>query len=213
MADSTNPGKEKTKEVVLPGGKSGPVINYSPQQDSAYLEALKLKLPTLARLENDIKLSEGLWKVERELASGKPWQIAMKNINNIPRQYFIPSGNERVQHEINRQMSQYIPGINTLSPYGAKISFADIGSMLGLTEDVSPVITYKLDYYVEIEVVIYSIRAVVIATLFEGKQPPGPYKITWNGRDDKGRKMPRGDYIGEVRIGKERLIRKRIVIN
>jgi len=137
----------------------------------------------------------------------------MQNINNIPREFFIPTGNEVVQHEINRQMSMYIPGINNLSPYGAKISFADIGSMFGLTEDVSPVITYRLDYYVEVEVVIYSIRAVVIATLFEGKQPPGPYKITWNGRDDNGRKMPRGDYIGEVRIGKERLIRKRIVIN
>ncbi len=198
---------------MLPGGKSGPVINYSSQQDSAYMEALKIKLPAIERLNNDIKLSEELWKVDRELASGKPWQIAMQNINNIPREYFIPTGNQVVQHEINRQMSQYIPGITTLSPYGAKISFADIGSLLGLAEDVSPVIKYRLDYYVEVEVVIYSVRAAVISTLFKGRQPPGPYKITWNGRDDKGRKMPRGDYIGEVRIGKERFIRKRIVIN
>jgi flagellar hook assembly protein FlgD len=56
-------------------------------------------------------------------------------------------------------------------------------------------------------------NAVIIATMFDGIQSPGDFTYTWNGRDDSGRLLPVGDYVGEVRIGKEKLIRKRIYLS
>ncbi|MBR3090812.1 MAG: hypothetical protein IKH10_02320, partial [Bacteroidetes bacterium] len=85
--------------------------------------------------------------------------------------------------------------------------------LLGIIEDTSPEIKYSLGMIADVEIVIYSVQAKVIATIFKGTQRPGSYKITWNQRDDKGKKMPYGDYIAEVRIGTDRFVRKRIVIN
>jgi len=83
-----------------------------------------------------------------------------------------------------------------------KVALGDIAQFFGLAEDVSPVIKYNLDFATEVQIVIYSVNASVVATLFDGHQPAGNYSITWNGRDDKGRKLPSGDYVAEVRIGK-----------
>ncbi|MER3329064.1 MAG: FlgD immunoglobulin-like domain containing protein, partial [Candidatus Kapaibacterium sp.] len=66
--------------------------------------------------------------------------------------------------------------------------------------------------YTEVEVVIYSIQAVVVATIFKGHLPPGSYQRTWTGRDENGRKLPPGDYIGEVRIKGENSYRKQIIL-
>ena len=63
-----------------------------------------------------------------------------------------------------------------------------------------------------VEVVVYSPQARVIAVLLKMHQPTGKYQITWNGRDEKGRRMPTGDYVAEVRLGDERFVRKRIQI-
>jgi flagellar hook assembly protein FlgD len=87
-----------------------------------------------------------------------------------------------------------------------------IGRFLGLTEDLSPTISYSLFETSHVEIVIYSVQANVIATIFSGRQVPGNYSYTWNGRNDRGMKMGSGDYVGEVRIGEKRYVRKRIYI-
>jgi flagellar basal-body rod modification protein FlgD len=95
---------------------------------------------------------------------------------------------------------------------GLQIPLSAIGAFLGLTEDVSPVISYSLESSAEVEVVVYSVQALVIRTLLTAKQYPGSYSITWDGKNDKGIIMPKGDYVAEVRIGKDRIVRKRIVV-
>lgn len=142
-----------------------------------------------------------------------PWQTAMKSLD-LPPEYFLPSGRERVMSAYNIAQSQYVPN---LSPYknpnpGVQISLSSIAAFLGLEEDVSPVMQYVIDYATEVQIVVYSPQAKVIATIFDGRQAPGKYRITWNGRDDAGRRMPPGDYVSEVRIGKERFARKRIAL-
>ena len=53
----------------------------------------------------------------------------------------------------------------------------------------------------------------VVATLFKGNQEPGTYTITWNGRSQDGKPVMPGEYIAEVRLGSERIMRKRISWN
>jgi flagellar hook assembly protein FlgD len=81
-----------------------------------------------------------------------------------------------------------------------------------LTEDVSPVIKFSVEYADEIDITIYSIQAIAVTTIFKGNLMPGNYKYVWNGRDDKGKKMKPGDYIAEVKMGKYKFYRKRIVV-
>ncbi len=195
--------------TALPGGA---LEIFTPEQDSAYFNDLRLSIPISSRIEFSLDLHSRKI-MERILADqSKGFFAAQSNLASIPRELFIPSATEKFQYDYNLKMSQTVPFISNPSDLGFRVPLSDIGTVLGLTEDVSPVINYKLDYAVEVEIVVYSLNAVLVATLFEGVQPAGNYTITWNGRDDKGRKVPAGDYVAELRIGKQKFIRKRILI-
>lgn len=185
---------------------------FTPEQDSAFARAIRWRLPLNTRMAYDLAMTNSRWEFQQKISEGTPWQFAMRNMQNIPREAYIPDPKEMVQFQTNIAMSQYIPFVRNTMPYGLQVPLSSIGQLMGLTEDVSPKLKYNLDYTSEIEVVIYSERAVVVATLFKGIQTPGSYSITWNFRDDQGREMPSGDYIGEIRVGKERYMRKHIVI-
>lgn len=203
--------KERSADsrTALPGGA---LEIFSPEQDSAYFNDLRLNIPVSSRIELSLDLHSRKI-MERILAEqSKGFFAAQSNLASIPRELFIPSSREKFLYDYNLKMAQTVPFVSNPSDLGLKVPLSDIGAILGITEDVSPVINYKLDYAVEVEIVVYSLNAAVIATLFEGVQPAGNYTITWNGRDDKGRKVPSGDYVAEVRIGKQKFIRKRILI-
>jgi len=195
--------------TAMPGGKD---TEYSAEQDTAYFRALKNRLPLLTRLNHDLRIYSAALKYRDDLLKKSPWEIASENIRNIPPDVLKPTNIEIVQHTENIRLSQYVPGIRGPVIGGLSIPLSSIGQFFGITEDVSPVIKYQLDHASDVVIVIYSVQASVVATLFDGHQPADSYKIVWNGKDDKGRKMPSGDYIGEVRIGNYKYVRKRILI-
>lgn len=194
--------------IILPGEI---YFQTTPQQDSAYFRALRTRIPSSTRFSLDLKRFETDIRLMGELNKGTPIDIARKNLD-LPSEYFVPSPHEFALYELNQKLSTYVPYIRTSQPFGFKANLSDIGKILGLVEDVSPVLTYEVDTYTDVEVVVYSIQARVVATIFSGKQTPGKYTFTWNVRDDAGRLMPPGDYIGEIRIGRSKFIRKRIYI-
>lgn len=200
--------EKNQKQTELPKSE----FNYLPEQDSAFFRALRMQLPVNVLVRNNLIFSDNVWNIEKHINSGTPWQIALDNIKNIPPEFYNPSGVEMVHRQVAIENSFEVPFITTYQRYGLKVSAEAIASLLGLTEDVSPKISYSIDYTVNIEVVIYSVSASVVSTLFSGIQAPGYYTITWNGRNSAGKIMPAGDYIAEVRIGDEKYIRKRIVI-
>lgn len=210
LKGDTNQVNRKQKDSPNLPGKTGDY--YTADQDSNYYRAMKLKISATARFSVDLKKFETNWIAEREIAAGTPMDIASRNLS-IPSEIWSPLPGQQASHDYNNMMAHYVPFVNTYSPYsGLKVPLSTIGQFLGLVEDLSPNLEYKIDYATEVEVVIYSVQAVVIATIFKGQQLPGSYRFTWNFRDDKGRKMPSGDYIGEIRIGSERYVRKRIYI-
>lgn len=185
---------------------------FSPDQDSAFAKAMNRNISFSVHLNSGLEYSNDLWLLQKELSKGTPWQVALDNIRNIPKEFYIPSGVEMVHREIALQNSQYIPFVRTMPQFG-KFNISQILSFFGMVEDISPEITYSIDFVAEVEVVVYSVSSSVVATLFSGRQAPGKYTLTWNGRNSQGMMMPPGDYIGEVRIGNDRYIRKRIRIN
>ncbi len=177
----------------------------SESQDSAYAQAMRMKLPVELRLRYD------LMNIGYTLISLDP-EAEKTGMDYIPTDAFKPDPNMIVQRQENLMRAFEVPYARTYNPYGMRMSFSDIASFFGLSEDYSGNIKFKVDHYTEVEVVIYSIQAVVVATIFKGHLPPGSYQRTWTGRDENGRKLPPGDYIGEVRIKGENSYRKQIII-
>lgn len=194
----------------LPGSSGG---RYSAVQDSLYKQALRINVSSLVRFSNDIRSLSAALVTARELTRRpSQWENIARNLA-IPANILAPTAAEVTQYRINIANSMYVPGV-LMFPMGTgnfQIGLDQIGKMFGLVEDVSPRIRYAVDETTEISIVIYSTQAIAIATIFRGIQVPGAYEVTWNGRDDNGRPAMRGDYVAEVRLGFERLLRKRIV--
>ncbi len=197
------------QETSLPGTIRS---MYSAEQDSAFRAALDMNVPFSLRARLDLELSESLWRLAIRAQDVNPWVSAMNALGSLPEGIFTPRDVEIAQWQTNIMNSMYVPFVRTYNPNSAVVDIATVARFLGLVEDVSPIIRYSLYIAADVEIVVYSIQGVVIATLFNGPQSAGNYSINWNGRDEKGRAMPAGDYIAEVRIGEERYVRKRIVL-
>ena len=192
----------------LPGEYS---TGFTPEQDSAYAQALRMNVPAGARLMMLNRLLSGNWDTYRAAIEATP-EVAAQNVLNLPAEVYQPSAREQALYNFHLEQSMRVPFMRTLDLGGARIPMSAIGAMLGLTEDISPTMRFTVEQQVPVEVVVYSTQAMVIATVFRGVKMPGAYTYTWNGRDEAGKPMPPGDYIGEVRIGNQRLLRKRIQI-
>lgn len=206
--DSISKDTVKVNESVIPGS----INTFSPEQDSAYYRMLRLGITpgTLAQMHAKI-ISLGFAKM-REQEQENPFAIALRNLE-LPAEYYQPRPQDIVQRDEMIARSQQIPtGRPNIPRGGVSIGLNDIATFLGLAEDVSPVITYVVEYTMPVKVIVYSTAAREIAVMFQGTQNAGKYQLTWNGRDDKGRPMTSGDYVAEVRLGNDRFIRKRITI-
>lgn len=186
----------------LPGSD----IRTSPAQDSAYFQALRMNIPI------DLRLRYDLLNVRYTLISLDP-DSEKTGMDLLPTDAFRPDPNMIVQRQEMLTRAFEVPYARTYNPYGVRLSFSDIGKFFGITEDYSGNIKFNVENYTEVEIVIYSIKAVVVATIFKGHLPAGSYSRTWTGRDENGRKLPPGDYVGEVRIKGQSSFRKRIILN
>lgn len=202
----------KEKRSWLPGGDSlGGNGGFTAEQDSLYFRAMRLKLPHTTRFAIELQelSSENPFA---EAQANTPYNTMMKNLAMIPSSEYAPDPREVVNYQQNIQNAFYVPFTPTLMQNGVKVPLETIGRIFGIIEDVTPKISYTLDVETEVEVVVYSIQATVIQTIFKGTQRPGNYSYTWNLRNEEGRLMPHGDYIIEVRMGNYRYQRKRTVI-
>jgi len=204
-------------DTVRNGGRThipGNVTDgYLPLQDSAYRLALQLSMSGRARFHFDVRTYNEAIKAAVALQP-KPseWEIMQRNMM-IPASILAPSPQEITQYRMNIANAQYVPGV-LLWPMGSgnlQVNMSDIAKVFGLVEDVSPRISYAVEEPSEVVIVIYSASAILVRTLFRGVQSPGSYELDWDGKNDAGKMVIRGDYIAEVQLGRQRIIRKRIV--
>lgn len=193
------------------------VVPFSREQEANYRRALQMRVPPSARFRLDARMFADEWQAYADLRGRSPLHVLRSNLD-IPSEYYIPSEQQRLLYQEQIAMSRYIPGVTngmsgmSAGAVGFQMPLSAIGRLLGLIEDVSPTITYAVEYSAMVEAVVYSTQAKVVATIFQGVQEPGRYSLTWNGRDGQGKPLPTGDYIAEVRIGRETIVRKRMQI-
>ncbi len=63
-------------------------------------------------------------------------------------------------------------------------------------------IGFELPKPVQVTLNIYNLEGQKVRTLVKGQQVPGLHTLTWNGRDDGGKKLASGTYFYEIRMGK-----------
>lgn len=194
---------------TLPGGRPP---RYLPEQDSFYLRALQLELPPSVRLALDVqRVMSNFELVRRKSELESPWQAALRNMT-LSERMLTPDPREMVQRQLAIASATSMPISRSGQLNPVSIPLSTIGSFLGLTEDVSPRITYRVRQLARVQVVVYSTTALIVRRLLDREQPPGVYDVEWDGRDDKGRQLPAGDYVIEVRIDQQGIERKRVVL-
>ncbi len=196
----------------VPGQGQAP---SSIDQDSLYRKALGMPITAPTRFAMAVRETSFLLLQQAREATRRTIWDAIDEVMDIPESIFKPRDREVVQYQLTLANAMYVPGV-LLRPMGTgnvQVSFSDIAKVFGIGEDVSPVIRYVVDEHLNVEIVIYSPQAMIIATLFKGIQAPGTYTITWDGKAQDGKPASTGEYIAEVRLGSERIMRKRISWN
>lgn len=216
-ADTTGtPVQDSTVLGTTPPGE----YPFSPEQDRTFYEALRLDISPRTRFQFAARQFSQAWMALMEARKYTPQEAAIAAMNSIDPRAFVPTPKEQTFYNYGIAQSFTIPGVyDPFARYGGlpgvggsgiSIPLSLIGSLLGLTEDVSPTIRYTVEQPCEVEVVIYSIQAIAIARLLKAPQNAGGYSITWNLKNESGIHVPTGDYIAEVRIGNGAFVRKRI---
>ena len=205
MADSTF----DDSRIAIPGEIR---TRSTAEQDSAYSAAMSLKVPAARRFAASLQETSSYLRYRAELDRRPSIWEQIRTTMDIPAAILQPTPQERTQYQLTIANAMYVPGV-LLYPMGtgnAMVSFGDIAKLFGIAEDVSPVIRYVVDETIEVEIVIYSTQAIAISQPFRGIQAPGAYTLTWDGRDANGKTAVDGEYIAEVRLGDQRIMRKRI---
>lgn len=195
---------------------------FSPTQDRAFYEALRFDVSPRTRFQFAARQFSLAWLALQEAQKYTPQEAAIAAMNSIDPRAFVPTPKEQTFYNYGIAQSFTIPGVfDPFGRYGGlpgvggsgiSIPLSLIGSLLGLTEDVTPTIRYTVEQPSEVEIVIYSIQAIAIARVLKAPHNAGGYSVTWNLKNDAGFRVPTGDYIAEVRIGNAAYIRKRIRI-
>lgn len=205
MADSTF---DETR-MAIPGEVRQ---RSTAEQDSAYAAAMALRIPAARRFAASLQETSSFLRYRAELERRPSIWEQIRSTMDIPAAILQPTPQERTQYQLTIANAMYVPGV-LLYPMGtgnAQVSFGDIAKLFGIAEDVSPVIRYVVDETIDVDIVIYSTQAIAISQPFRGIQAPGAYTLTWDGRDANGKTAVDGEYIAEVRLGNQRIMRKRI---
>ena len=212
IKNDTLPKAVKSKPDSLPGGiRIDEEYQYTPYQDTMFFRAMRLRIPSSVRFAEDARRAVSNLELLRKKLQESPWQIAMRNLQ-VSEEAYRPDPREVVNRQVSISNATAAPVFRPGQIVGMSATFDQIGSVLGLTEDVSPVLKYVVKNPEIVTVVVYSTAATVVSTLVKKVQQPGTYSVVWNLRDDKGRELPDGDYVLEARIGENAYYRKRVVI-
>lgn len=211
LLDSTLP--VDSVGVVTGNGSTGSMASGS-FVDSVFFEGEMIRLTV--RIADEVRRDTARLRAVLDSIQGTTQALIAMNLNLDPSAWQPTEADKRERQEMIERAQDFefiYPQDITRVPV-ASIPLSAIGQALGLTEDVSPLITYRLERTRRITVIVYTVLdALEVNRLVDGTQRPGNYRFKWDFNDSNGRRALSGSYIVEVIAdGTERLLRKRIVV-
>ncbi len=73
-------------------------------------------------------------------------------------------------------------------------------------------IAYELSQHKQVTLTVFSISGQRIKTLVDMPQGPGSFEVRWDGKDETGHQAASGQYLFQLRQGKEVLVRKGLLV-
>jgi len=71
---------------------------------------------------------------------------------------------------------------------------------------------FRLEEAGPVRVAIYDLHGRRVATVFEGHRPPGDHRVTWDGVDALGQRVPSGAYVARLHAAGKRLTQKVVLL-
>jgi len=73
-------------------------------------------------------------------------------------------------------------------------------------------IKYQMGKESRVTIKVFDITGSFLCTLVDGPHKPGCFEITWNGKNDKGKKLPAGVYFYVINTGEFKSIHKAVIV-
>jgi hypothetical protein len=77
---------------------------------------------------------------------------------------------------------------------------------------VSTAVEFTLAEDCAVEVSVFNVTGQRVRVLVDEGQPPGRYRVVWDGRDDRGTRVSPGVYFYRLRAGSYECVRKMLVL-
>ncbi len=197
-------GARDTIRLPVPGR-----LIYIPFEDST-----GIPVDPLVRFGDAFRRDSAAWRAFVDSLERSPDAAMRRNLTILPQEW-MPSAIDRMRHQedIDRALDKDFIGPKGVTRVPlVSIPTASIGRMLGLVEDVTPKISYTVPNTVEVSVKVYNLSAQLVSSVVDGVQRPGVYSFDWNMLGMDGRRVPSGDYVAEVLVGRRLVLRKRIEV-
>jgi hypothetical protein len=206
--------KMRERSTHQPLGTTAPgEYPYTPEQDRRFYKALSESITCAARFRYDVNESS-FKRIDEALYGNSQSSVAARNMN-FSYKLFTPNEIERQRHINDYAAASILYGVKAF-PQSAGVGKPGVGlyeklwQMLGLLENVSTTLEYKLEEISLVDIWILSLESQTVQHLLSAKQPKGSHSVTWNGINDENVQMPRGYYIGQVFANKKRILQKGI---
>lgn len=199
------------RDSAVPSGSAGSSSRWI---DSVFIDGRMIRLTV--RIADAIRRDTIRLRALLDSIEGSRQAVIAANLNLDPSEWKPTERDLAERREMieRAQDFEYIyPQDITRVPV-MSIPLSSIGQALGLTENVSPRISYRLEATRRITVIVYTVLdAIEIVRLVDNVQSPGVYSFDWDFNDSSGRRVLPGSYIVEVIADStEMLLRKRIVV-
>lgn len=197
-----------------PTAPTGTAGSSSRWVDSVFVDGRMIRLTV--RIADEIRRDTArLRALLDSIERGRQATIAA-NLNLNPEEW-RPTERDIAEREENIRRAQdfeYIYPQDIARVPVMSVPLSSIGQALGLVEDTSPRISYRLEATRKVTVIVYTVLdALEIVRLVDRVQSPGVYSFDWDFNDSSGRRVLPGSYIVEVIADStEMLLRKRVVV-
>jgi hypothetical protein len=115
----------------------------------------------------------------------------------------------------NAMLATQTTGVITLNPYTVPLAEGKViirNNIVNPSKGTHTTLNFRLTKSEKVNITVYDLAGRPVAELYDRVGSPGLNEVIWNGKNRRGQKVVPGVYYVVVRIGKERYVKKVLVV-